>query len=107
MASFPDDILQQYTNSISKPGFLRALMGPFAVATMTADNAFFNKTLRGKPLDVPVLGLGGEASLAPKALIEQLWGPTARNLTADVVPKAGHWIGMCIYYELEVATDFR
>ena len=82
-------------------------MGPFAVPTITADNAFFNKTLRGKPIDVPVLGLGGEASLSPKALIEQLWGPTARNLTADVVPKAGHWIGLCIYRVLGASTDLR
>jgi pimeloyl-ACP methyl ester carboxylesterase len=91
--SISNDVLNRYTNSISKPGFLRAMMGPFAANTVAADNVFFNETVRGSPLDIPMLALGGEASLSPKALTEQLWSPVGRNLTADVVPKAGHWIG--------------
>jgi pimeloyl-ACP methyl ester carboxylesterase len=91
--SMTSDVLTRYTNSISKPGFLRAMMGPFATSTVAADNSYFNETLRSKPLDIPMLALGGEASLSPKALAEQLWSPVGTNLTTDVVPKAGHWIG--------------
>lgn len=90
--SVPLDILDQYTNSIAKPGFLRALFQPFSVASVYADSAYFNGTLRANPLSIPVLGLGGEASLAPLSLVEQVYGPIGTNVTADVVPKAGHWI---------------
>ena len=93
--SITTDHLERYTNSISKPGFLRSMMGPFATYTVAADNKFFNRTLRAKPLDIPVLALGGEASLSPLALIQQIWGPVGTNVIADVVPKAGHWIGNC------------
>lgn len=103
--SMPRDILDRYANSISKPGFLRAMLEPFSIAAVTADNAFFNKTLRGMPIDVPVIAMGGEASLAPKALTEQLWKPVARDLTAVIVPKSGHLIGGCIRYLCMIEAD--
>ncbi|KAF2099693.1 putative hydrolase [Rhizodiscina lignyota] len=90
--AIPDDILNRYTNSISKPGFLRAMMGPFATYTVAADNKFFNQTLRSKPLAMPMLVLGGEASISPVSLMQQIWGSVGTKVTYDVVPKAGHWI---------------
>ncbi|KAF5259074.1 hypothetical protein FOXYS1_10331 [Fusarium oxysporum] len=87
----PEDVLNQYVTSIRKPGFLRAMLSPFAAYTVKADVAFFNKTLRGKPLDIPALVLGGEASIAPVGLLRTLWGPVLTNAVYDIIPKAGHW----------------
>jgi pimeloyl-ACP methyl ester carboxylesterase len=101
--SFPEDILNRYVTSISKPGFLRALFGPFAAATIGADNAFFNRTLRAEPLQMPVLALGGEAS-TPAATVKYLWGPVGKDVTIDVVPKAGHWLGKSLpFVEISLA----
>ena len=87
-----EDILNRYTTSISKPGFLRGMLDMFSVRTVTSDNQFFNSTFGEQKLSMPVLALGGEASLAPASIINQLFDPVATNLEVDVVPKAGHWI---------------
>ncbi|KAK7739964.1 hypothetical protein SLS53_005558 [Cytospora paraplurivora] len=89
-AAFTEDIVDRYASSISKPGFLRAMLGPFAMRTVASDATFFNGTIGVTPLAMPVLALGGEASFATST--EQLWGPVADDLVTDVVPKAGHWI---------------
>lgn len=88
-----DEILTRYANSISKPGFLRSMLEPFAAYTVRADNEFFTRTLGEKKIAAPTLVLGGEASLAPTALLEMFWGGVSSSLTAEIVPKAGHWIG--------------
>ena len=86
-----EDTLNRYTSQLSKPGFLRAGLQYFSVIGI--DATFFNNTVRSHPLAQPTLYLGGEASLAPASAIQPFWGPVASNLTIDVVPKAGHWIG--------------
>ena len=93
-AAISEDDLNQYTDQISKPGFLRSGFGYFASSVVALDAAFFDSTLRSRPLSQPALVLGGEASFAPASLLQRLWGPTGTNVTAEVVPKAGHWIGM-------------
>lgn len=40
------------------------------------------------------LFLGGESSLAPVVLQESTWGLIASDASYDIVPKAGHWLGM-------------
>jgi pimeloyl-ACP methyl ester carboxylesterase len=87
------DHLDRYTTQISKPGFLRSTLDIFSNAIVAADNKFFNATLRQEPLTQPVLALGGEASLAPVSLIREIWGPVGTDVTPELVPKAGHWIG--------------
>lgn len=91
--SFSNNILNRYTNSISKPGFLRSGLELFSNANVYRDALFFNATLRSRPLAMPVLALGGEASYAPESLLRAAFGPAASDLTVDIVPKAGHWIG--------------
>lgn len=91
-ASFTEDTVDRYASSISKPGFLRAMLGPFDSRAVAADASFFKGTLGNEPLAMPMLALGGEASLGP--VVAMAWGPVARNTTVDIVPKAGHWIGM-------------
>ncbi|KAJ9621208.1 hypothetical protein H2203_007259 [Taxawa tesnikishii (nom. ined.)] len=81
------------TAAISKPGFLRAIFGPFAARTVHRDAQFFNQTVEQSKLGMPVLALDGEASMGPKVMVEQLWAPAESNLTAEVVPKARHWLG--------------
>ncbi|KAJ9658306.1 hypothetical protein H2201_007865 [Coniosporium apollinis] len=97
MESISQDHLTRYATSISKPGFLRACLGYFSTATVAADGRFFNATLRSNPLTQPVLALGGEANFAPVSLVEQAFGPVGTDVAADLVPKAGHWIGKRIY----------
>ncbi|KAM5350961.1 hypothetical protein ACJ41O_003684 [Fusarium nematophilum] len=91
-ASFSEDTVNRYTTSISKPGFLRAMLGPFSAATVYDDSQFFTGALNGSKLDVPVLGMGGEASLGLEAALKQTFGPVSSDLEIDIIPKAGHWI---------------
>ncbi len=88
----PEDIVTRYADSIKKPGYLRGMLGPFATYTVASDNAFFAATVKAKPLRMPMLAIGGEASIAPNALLAQLWGSVAGCVMTDVAPKAGHWI---------------
>ena len=83
--------LTAYTDQISKPGFLRSMLGPFSVNTVAADNQFFTARLNASKLGMPVLGLGGEAASGP--YLPQVFPPLGTNVQTDVVPKAGHWIG--------------
>ena len=86
------DHLDRYTREIAKPGFLRSGFTYFASFTVAQDAAFFNTTLKPHPLTQPVLVLGGESSLN-LAFSKKVWGTTAKDITYDTIPKAGHWIG--------------
>jgi pimeloyl-ACP methyl ester carboxylesterase len=68
------------------------MLGPFSIASTNADNAFFTKAFANSTLQMPLLALGGEASLAPVSVLKQLWGNIGHNATYDIIPKAGHWI---------------
>ncbi|KAI0479802.1 Alpha/Beta hydrolase protein [Xylaria cf. heliscus] len=92
-AAFSEDTVDRYAASISKPGFLRAMLGPFSTASVSADASFFEGAVKAGKLDMPVLGLGGEASTGIPATLRQLYDPIADDLEIDVIPKAGHWIG--------------
>lgn len=94
--AIPDDVLDRYVTSIRKPGFLRALIGPFSALSIRNDADLFQAALRaeqgGSKLKTPLLAIGGEASMAPADVVRQLWSPVSENLEVDVAPKAGHWI---------------
>lgn len=83
----------RYVRALSKPGFLRSNLNYFSQKTVAADATFFNSTLKVDKLQMPVLALGGEASFAPAELLRSLFGPMATDLSVDIIPKAGHWIG--------------
>jgi pimeloyl-ACP methyl ester carboxylesterase len=91
--SITEDTVNRYATSLSKPGFLRAMFGPFTSAAISADASFFKGTLGSSKLGLPVLALGGEASTGIPTALKQLYGPIASDLEIDVIPKAGHWIG--------------
>lgn len=91
-ASFSEDTVNRYTTSISKPGFLRAMFGPFSASTIAADSKYFQAALNTTKLEAPVLGMGGEASLGLEAGLKSTFGPISTNVEIDIVPKAGHWI---------------
>ncbi|KAK0649649.1 Alpha/Beta hydrolase protein [Cercophora newfieldiana] len=88
--SFSEETLNRYATSISKPGFLRGMLGPFSTQSVRADAALFKGTAE-HPLDMPILMLGGEACFGAAA--GQVLAGIAAKVEADVVPKAGHWIG--------------
>ncbi|KAI1374258.1 putative hydrolase [Hypoxylon crocopeplum] len=90
--AFSEDTVNRYTSAISKPGFLRAMLGPFSTASITADAAFFKGTVGVEPLGMPVLAMGGEASFGFEAALQQGFGPIVSDLEIDIIPKAGHWI---------------
>ncbi|CAJ2501860.1 Uu.00g047130.m01.CDS01 [Anthostomella pinea] len=92
VTAFTEDTVNRYASSISKPGFLRAMLGPFVTASITADSSFFKGTLGSAPLGMPVLGMGGEASFGIEANLHQVFDPIATDLEIAIVPKAGHWI---------------
>ncbi|KAI0839276.1 putative hydrolase [Hypoxylon sp. FL0890] len=85
--AFSEDTVNRYTSSIAKPGFLRAMLGPFAATAVADDASFFKGTLGVRPLDIPVLGMGGEASLGLRSMLQQSFGPVASNLELDTAPK--------------------
>ncbi|ETS75432.1 hypothetical protein PFICI_12376 [Pestalotiopsis fici W106-1] len=90
--SFSEDTLNQYTTSIAKPGFLRAMFGPFSAASVAADHAFFTTSLSAGKMATPILGLGGEASFGIPSILQSVLGNLSTTSEIDVVPKAGHWI---------------
>lgn len=92
-ASFSEDTVNRYTTSISKPGFLRAMLGPFSAATVYQDSQFFTKSLNKTKLDVPLLGMGGEASFGLESAVRSAFDPISTKVEIDIIPKAGHWIG--------------
>ena len=91
-AVISQDYLDRYTREISKAGYLRSGLEYFN--TTEKDAIFFNSTLGVRPLENPALVLGGEASLAPVAFMKAAWGPILKKASYDIVPKAGHWLGM-------------
>ncbi|KAI4690319.1 hypothetical protein J4E81_007472 [Alternaria sp. BMP 2799] len=91
-AAVSEDHLQRYTNEISKPGFLRSGMEYFAAAW--EDEAYFTSVFSsGHRLQMPLLALGGEASFGPVSLLEEVWLQVGDDVVAELIPKAGHWIG--------------
>lgn len=91
-AAISEEHLTRYATTISKPGFLRSMLNVFSVSTVTQDAAFFNASFAARPLSMPVLALGGEASQAPESTLKQSFENVATDLEVDLVPKAGHWI---------------
>jgi len=92
--SFSEDTLNRYTSSITKPGFLRSMLGVYSAATVHADSKFFRAHLGKGPLSIPVLAIGGEASNGNADIMRILYSWVSKDLDVAVVPKAGHWLGM-------------
>ncbi|KAF4445989.1 hypothetical protein F53441_10323 [Fusarium austroafricanum] len=90
--AFSEETVNRYTTSISKPGFLRAMLGPFSSSTVYQDANLFKASLNQSKLSVPLLGMGGEASLGLEAALRQAFDPVSSKVELDIIPKAGHWI---------------
>jgi pimeloyl-ACP methyl ester carboxylesterase len=91
-AAVPAGHLTRYTDEISKPGFLRS--GFEYYASVWEEEAYFTRAFaNGRKLEMPTLLLGGEASGAPEDAMKNLFANITANAVADVIPKAGHWIG--------------
>lgn len=63
-------------------------------AAVWDDEAYFTSAFsNGTKLHMPLLALGGEASLSPVAVLNEIWSGVSDNFVAESIPKAGHWIG--------------
>ena len=79
---------EEYVRQVSKPGALRAGIGYYAAVWQDARD---NAEIMDKPLSVPALALGGEASSGPE--LEQIWSAVLADMRTAVIPRAGHWLG--------------
>lgn len=78
---------ESYVRSLEKPGALRACINHYASVWKNSED---NATFRVKPLAMPILAMGGEASGGP--FLKAAWQELATDLTYRIIPKAGHWI---------------
>jgi len=85
-----NDLLETYTRSISKLGFLRAGLSYFGAAF--EDEKYFTAQVSKSKLQMPLLAMGGEASFSPEGALRSSFAGVADDLTTFVIPKAGHWI---------------
>jgi pimeloyl-ACP methyl ester carboxylesterase len=76
-----------YVRQLQKPGALRAGMSYFA---SVFDDAEQVKTFSVKPLQMPVLGLGGERGAG--GFVLQALQRLATKAEGGVLPQSGHWI---------------
>lgn len=90
--SFSEETINRFARTVSKPGFLRAMLGPFSTSIVYDDSNFFKSSLGHRKLEVPVLDLGGEASLGSKSDLRKTYEPISSHLQVETVPKAGHCI---------------
>lgn len=86
-----NDLWETYARTLSKPGYLRAMLQYFAAAFIEPPYFQGKINATGK-LQMPVLAMGGEASFAPDAALQAGFAPIAANISTVVIPKAGHWL---------------
>lgn len=89
-SAISNDLLETYTRSITKLGFLRSGLSYFGAAF--EDEKYFISRVKESKLKMPLLVMGGEASFAPESVLTSSFSDVADDLTAFVIPKAGHWI---------------
>jgi pimeloyl-ACP methyl ester carboxylesterase len=90
-----NDMLETYTRSISKLGFLRAGLSYFGAAF--EDEKYFTTQVNKSKLQMPLLAMGGEASFSPQSALRSSFADVGDDLTTFVIPKAGHWIVRDVY----------
>ena len=56
------------------------------------DAKYFTSRLNASKLEMPLLVMGGEASLAPESVLHSLFADVADDLTTFIIPKSGDWI---------------
>jgi pimeloyl-ACP methyl ester carboxylesterase len=87
-ASVRREHFEAYLREVSKPGALRAGVNYYAAVWRDAKD---NAVIKQRPLLMPALAVGGEASAGPYG--EAFWKPVAPNLLVRSIPRAGHWLG--------------
>lgn len=87
-ASVSREHFETYVREVSKPGALRAGINYYAAVWRDAKD---NAVIKQRPLPMPALAVGGEASAGRFG--EALWKPVAPNLVVRSIPRAGHWLG--------------
>ncbi len=86
-AAISQEHFERYAREWQKPGALRGAIQYYASVWQDSKN---NESLKASPLPMPVLVMGGEASLGP--YLEPFWSPVGTDVRFQIIPKAGHWI---------------
>lgn len=79
--------IQEYIRSVTELGALRAALGYYREFWTTAEQ---NRKHAQEKLTIPVLALGGDASLG--GLTAQCFEMVATNVQGRVIPQCGHWV---------------
>jgi pimeloyl-ACP methyl ester carboxylesterase len=85
--AFPAEVLDRFARSLAKPESLSASLSYYRALNETAER---NKPLAATKLTMPVLAIGGGASMGSYKG-DQL-KRYATNVQAEVVPGCGHWM---------------
>jgi len=85
--AIPRERIDAYIRSYSQPGTMRAA---FAHYSAFYEDGLQNKAASVIKLKIPVLALGGSATVGP--LVAEEMRQVADNVIGDVVPECGHWM---------------
>ena len=82
-----DEHVDEYVRAYAAPGAMRAALSYYSSFYITGlQNVKSGKT----PLSIPVLAIGGEASVG--RMVADEMRKVASNVTAAIAPFSGHWI---------------
>ena len=83
----PKEVVQYYVKGLADP---QALHGSFQMYRAFGATSAQNKERQARPLEMPVLAMGGEQSLGVRTA--DTMKLAARNVQALVIPDTGHWL---------------
>ncbi|HEY8944819.1 MAG TPA: alpha/beta hydrolase [Polyangiaceae bacterium] len=83
----PDEVIAYYVRLLSEPDALRGSFGFYRALDETLEQ---NAERSKRPLQMPVLAIGGEASYGE--LVGHAMKPLASDVRSVVIPGSGHWI---------------
>jgi len=83
----PDDVKKYYINLVSRPDALSGSFGWYRALDATIAQ---NEERKSRPLRMPVLAIGGEASYAQH--VGEAMKPLADDVQSVVIPGSGHWV---------------
>jgi pimeloyl-ACP methyl ester carboxylesterase len=83
----PDEVIRYYVGLVSNPDALRGSFGWYRGLDATLAQ---NEERKARPLPMPVLAIGGEASWGGH--VAEAMKPLAENVQGVVIPGTGHWV---------------
>jgi pimeloyl-ACP methyl ester carboxylesterase len=98
----PDDVIDYYVRLLSDPDALRGSLGWYRALDATLAQ---NEQRKSRPLTMPVLAIGGEASYGEH--VGEAMMALADDVQSVVIPGTGHWVAEDAPEEmLKALTEF-